>query len=176
MAYHIGQLSKHLVSKKQTMPIVIIETEISVPIEVCFDLARDIDAHCRTAGSTQERAIAGVTSGLIGFGDSVTFEAVHFGVRQRLTSQIVEFDKPHRFVDEMTQGAFKKLRHVHEFFPTATGTLMRDTLEWTAPVGLLGVIADKLFIENHMRNFLQERNLNLKKMAESKSEQRFIDV
>ena len=158
------------------MPTVMLETEINAPVEVCFDLARDIDAHCRTAGSTQERAVAGVTSGLIGMGQSVTFEGVHFGVRQRLTSKIIEFDKPHRFVDEMTQGAFKKLRHVHEFFPTATGTLMRDTLAWTAPLGLLGVIADKFFLEKHMRNFLQERNLNLKKMAEAKSEQRLIDV
>ena len=148
------------------MPIVVIETEISAPIEVCFDLARDIDAHCRTAGSTQERAIAGVTDGLIGMGQSVTFEGVHFGVRQRLTSRIVEFEKPRHFVDEMTQGAFKKLRHVHEFFPTATGTLMRDTLDWTAPFGLLGVIADKLFLDKYMRNFIQERNTNLKKIAE----------
>ena len=158
------------------MPTVVLETEINAPIEVCFDLARDIDIHCRTTGSTQERAIAGVTSGLIGMGQSVTFEAVHFGVRQRLTSKIVEFERPHRFVDEMMQGAFKKLRHVHEFLPAATGTLMRDTLEWTAPLGWLGVIADKLFLEKHMRNFLHELNLNLKQMAESKSEQRFIDV
>jgi ligand-binding SRPBCC domain-containing protein len=150
------------------MPTVVVETQIEAPVELCFDLARDIDIHCRTAASTRERAVAGVTSGLIGHGETVTFEAVHFGVTQRLTSQIVDYDRPLRFVDEMTQGAFQKLRHVHLFLATDTGTLMTDTLTWTAPLGLLGVIADKLFLERHMRNFLQERNMNLKKIAEEK--------
>jgi hypothetical protein len=41
------------------MPTIIVETEIKAPIEVCFDLARDIDLHCETAASTKERAIDG---------------------------------------------------------------------------------------------------------------------
>jgi len=149
------------------MPTVVLETQIHAPIEVCFDLARDIDAHCRTTGSTQERAVAGVTTGLIGMGQSVTFEAVHFGVRQRLSTRIVEFERPHRFVDEMTRGAFKTMRHLHEFLPIAGATLMRDTLQWTAPLGWLGIVADKLFLEKYMRNFLLQRNSNLKKLAQS---------
>jgi ligand-binding SRPBCC domain-containing protein len=149
------------------MAIVIVETQINVPVEVCFDLARDIGLHCETAANTNERAVAGRTSGLIGLGESVTFEAVHFGIRQKLTSQVTEYDKPKRFVDEMTNGAFKSLKHIHEFTPTASGTLMKDTLDWASPLGIFGKIADKLFLENYMENFIIERNNKLKAIAEN---------
>jgi len=61
---------------------------INAPIERCFDLARDIDFHQRSLTDTGERAIGGVTSGLIALGETVTWEATHFGVRQRLTVRI----------------------------------------------------------------------------------------
>jgi ligand-binding SRPBCC domain-containing protein len=108
-----------------------------------------------------------VTDGLIGLNETVTFEAVHFGMRQRLTARVVAFDYPNRFEDEMLTGAFKKLRHIHEFSAVKDGTLMSDTLIWVSPLGVLGSIADKLFLERHMRNFLIDRNKNLKAIAEN---------
>src|SRR5436190_7571691 len=103
-------------------------TEIDAPIERCFDLARDVQAHCRTAAFTRERVVGGKSTGLLELGDQVTFEGTHFGIRQRLTSAIVEFDRPHRFVDEMVSGAFKSLRHVHDFESQDSKTIMRDTI------------------------------------------------
>lgn len=152
------------------MPTIIIETLIDAPVECCFDLARDIDLHCRTTSKTKECAVAGVTSGLIEAGQSVTFEAVHFGVRQRLTSRIVEFDKPKLFVDEMTKGVFASMRHVHEFEARNKRTLMRDTVTWKSPLGILGVIADILFLKRYMTKFIIERGLALKQVAENAAE------
>jgi ligand-binding SRPBCC domain-containing protein len=149
------------------MPTITVEMYIEVPPTVCFDLARDIGIHCRTAAGTQERAVAGVTTGLIGLGEEVTFEGVHFGIRQRLTARITQFDRPHCFTDEMQRGAFHSLQHKHEFRPVGTGTVMQDTLRWTSPLGWIGRVADRLFLEAHMRRFLIERNANLKQIAES---------
>lgn len=151
------------------MPTIIIETEIQAPIELCFDLARDVEIHCATTDQTQERIVAGKTSGLLELGDQVTFEVVHFGVKQRLTSKIVEYVRPYKFTDQMISGAFKSLRHLHEFEVTDKGTLMRDTLEWESPLGFLGMVADRLAVESHMRNFLLERNRQLKKITESRA-------
>lgn len=148
------------------MPVITVETLILASPQRCFDLARDIDVHCQTTSSTKERAVAGVTSALIGAGQSVTFEAVHFGVRQRLTSKITEFDAPHRFVDEMVEGAFASLRHVHEFEAQGVHTLMRDTLEWRSPLGFLGNIADVLFLKTYMTRFIKERGEALRQAAE----------
>ena len=48
------------------MPVIHIETEIAAPPKRVFDLARSIDAHQDTASASNERAIAGVTAGLLG--------------------------------------------------------------------------------------------------------------
>lgn len=150
------------------MPIIRLETDINVPIETCFDLARDIGLHSQTVRGSKERAVAGRVRGLLGPGEWVTFEAVHFGVRQRLTAHMTEFQAPVLFADEMTQGAFQSLTHRHEFAPRPDGgTRMTDTLEFTSPLGALGRLADRLFLERHLRRFLAGRNRELKRIAES---------
>jgi ligand-binding SRPBCC domain-containing protein len=149
------------------MPEIVLETQINASAEVCFDLMRDTRLHTETTAQTKEKAIGGVTSGKIGLGQKVTFEGVHFGIRQRLTVKVVEFERPHLFVDEMTEGVFKSFKHIHEFFPNEYGVLMRDTLVWRAPLGFLGKIADKLFLENHLRRLMTKRNLRLKEIAEA---------
>ena len=79
------------------MPKIELTTEIAAPIEVVFDLARSIDLHEQSTSQTNEKAVAGRTSGLIELGESVTWEATHFFVRQRLTARIVKFERPTHF-------------------------------------------------------------------------------
>jgi ligand-binding SRPBCC domain-containing protein len=145
------------------MTRIVVETFIAAPPEVAFDLARDVSAHTKSASFTGERAVApGRTEGLLDLGDLVTFEGVHFGIRQRFTAKIVEFDRPRRFVDELVKAAFKSMRHVHEFEPRDGGTLMRDTLDWVSPLGILGVIADKIAVRRHLQNFVTKKQQALK--------------
>lgn len=150
------------------MPTIDIETVIVAPIEICFDCARDTNLHRESAASTGERVVGGRV-GLLDMGDVVTFEAVHFGIKQILTSKIVAFDRPNRFVDEVQKSAFARMRHVHEFRSANGTTIMRDVLEFTSPLGILGRIADSLFLTNYMRRFLQRRNAILKSYAERAS-------
>ena len=148
------------------MAILILETFIRAPAEVCFDLMRDVRIHTETTAHTNEKAVAGVPDGPIGLGQTVTFEGTHFGVRQRFKVEVVEFDRPRLFVDEMREGAFRSFRHTHEFVERDGGTRMTDTLEWTSPLGLIGYMADKLFIESYMRKLVSGRNARLKEIAE----------
>ncbi|MDT4968983.1 MAG: hypothetical protein QOJ64_3720 [Acidobacteriota bacterium] len=151
------------------MPIITAETLIHAPLELCFDLARDTEIHCLTTANTEERIVDGKSVGLLELGDVITFEAVHLGVRQKLTVRITEYQRPHRFVDEMVKGIFKSLRHVHEFEAREGGTIMRDTLEWKSPLGVLGTLADALMVERHMQKFLNDRNRELKRILEAGS-------
>lgn len=143
-----------------------IVTTIDAPIEVCFDLARDIDFHVRTMAATGERAVAGRTSGLIELGESVTWEAKHLGVRQRLTAQITEFDRPHHFRDEMTAGAFRSLVHDHRFEERDGRTVMIDELVFQSPFGPLGRLVNRLFLTAYLRRLLDGRCQELKREAE----------
>jgi len=149
------------------MPVIVLRTRIVAPPSRCFDLARDVDLHERSTAASHERAVAGVTSGLLKLGDEVTWEATHFGVRQRLTSRITEFDSPNRFVDEMVRGAFARFRHEHQFLAVEGGTEMVDIFDYTPPWGPLGRLADGLFLRRYMIRLLRARNAYLKRAAES---------
>lgn len=154
------------------MPKLVLETLIHASAELCFDLMRDIRVHTETTAQTDEKAVAGVTDGMIRLGQTVTFEGRHFGIRQRLTVKVVAFDRPRLFVDEMTEGRFRTFKHIHEFTPSKKGTLMKDTLYWTSPFGILGKIVDKLLLESHLRNLVQTRNDRLKEIAEASLQKR----
>jgi ligand-binding SRPBCC domain-containing protein len=156
------------------MPLIELSTVICAPQERVFDLARSIDAHQDSTEGTNERAVAGVTSGLIGLNDEVTWEARHFGVQQRLSVRITAFNRPQHFQDIMTAGAFKRMTHDHEFLEHPGGTLMVDRFEFQSPLGILGSIADRFFLTAYMRRFLVHRNGILKKLAESDAWSRYL--
>jgi len=154
-------------------------TQINASLERCFDLARDMGIHEKTTGSTGERVVEIVRAEglaarpaqeegmLLGLGDVVTFEARHLGIRQRLTSKIVSFDRPHEFVDEMQRGAFKSLRHIHRFELAEEGIRMIDILEFESPAWVLGRIADALVLGRYMERFIASRGRSLKRIAEN---------
>ncbi len=139
-----------------------------------FDLARSIDVHQHSTGGTEERAVAGVTRGLIGMGQEVTWEARHFTVRQKLTVRVTRFDRPSHFQDIMIAGEFKSMVHDHDFVEVPDGTLMSDRFEFKSPLGILGAFADWLFLASYMRRFIIRRNAALKQLAESEEWRRYL--
>lgn len=146
---------------------VTIVTTIAAPAERCFDAARSVDAHVQSARFSNEKLVApGRLTGSLEPGDLVCFEGRHFGVKQRFCARITEMNRPHRFTDEMTQGAFKSLRHVHQFVEDGGVTTMTDVLDWEAPLGPLGRLADWLFLERHMAWFVRTKQVVLKGMIE----------
>jgi len=149
-----------------TMAIIRLETHIKAPIEICFDVSRDIDVHIESTKHTGETAIAGTTSGRIGLGESVTWRAKHLGVWQTLSSKITAFNTPTYFTDEMIHGAFKSFKHEHIFETKEEYTLMIDVFQFESPFGLLGKLVNQLFLTAYMRNLLMHRNEVIKKEAE----------
>ncbi len=156
------------------MPIIQLSSKIKAPISRVFDLARSIDLHTRSTSQTNEKAIDGKMSGLIGFGETVTWEATHFWVKQRLTSKIVEFDKPNHFRDSMISGAFASFDHDHFFEESENGTLMKDVFDYASPFWFFGKIADGVFLENYMKKLLIRRNEIIKQVAESDQWKQFV--
>lgn len=146
------------------MPRIHLETFVAAPAAVCFDLCLNVEFHERAGHG---RAVAGTTSGQLSFGDTVTWEATHFFVRQRLTSKIVAYERPRAFTDEMRRGAFARWRHAHTFTPHAGGTLVTDDADFAAPLGPLGRLADALLLKNYMTRFLIRHNAQFKREAEA---------
>lgn len=142
--------------------------QVQAPAELLFDLSRSIDVHKDSTHQTGEEAIAGKMTGLIELDEEVTWRAKHFGVWQTLSSRITAFDRPHHFRDSMVRGAFKSFDHDHRFTKRSdTVTLMEDVFSYSAPLGPLGWLAERLFLNAYMRRFLNERNLMVIELAES---------
>jgi ligand-binding SRPBCC domain-containing protein len=144
-----------------------LETRIAAPARRCFFLALSIDLHVQSTAGTRERAVAGVTTGLIGNGESVTWQGRHFGLMLRHTSKITQYEPPTFFQDVMTAGRFKSFEHDHRFREQDGETVMKEELRFSAPFGVLGFLVESLVLRNHLTRFLLERNKFLKQVAES---------
>ncbi len=149
------------------MPIIYLETVINADIKICFDLSRSIDLHQISTAKTKEKAIAGITSGLVNTGDFVTWEAVHFGIKQQLSSKISKVEPYNHFRDEQLKGAFKYFTHDHFFRTENDVVIMVDHFEFSFPYGFIGKIFDKLVLTKYMKRFLIERNQTIKEYAET---------
>ena len=115
------------------MPKIELTSEIKSTLEICFDLSRSIDLHKISTAQTNEEAIEGKTSGLINLNETVTWQATHFGIKQKLTSKITAFDRPNYFIDEQIKGIFKSITHEHKFEQLADRIIMKDIFEFHSP-------------------------------------------
>ena len=142
-------------------------TTINASKEIAFNISRDIDVHQKSASPTKERAIDGITSGLINYNETVTWRGKHFGFYLTHKSRITAMSHYDYFVDEMEEGKFKSFKHEH-FFEEKNGvTIMKDKLQYEIPFGFIGQLFDFMFLKRHLKNFLLERNKVLKKLSES---------
>lgn len=146
-----------------------LETVIDAPRAACFDLSLSVDAHAASMGPSNERAVAGVMTGGMGLGDTVTWQARHFGLPFRMTSAITEHQPPSRFVDEQQHGPFRRWWHQHSFEPLPSGaTRMIDTVEFCSPLGPLGSLVDHLVLSRYLERLLRQRNSWLKATLEGR--------
>src|SRR5688500_6018922 len=140
------------------MPVIELTTIIRAPINVCFDLARSIDLHKLSTAGTGEEAIDGVTFGLIGMGEEVTWRARHFGITQSLTSRITSFDYASYFRDEMPLGIFIKIKNTHMFQESCAVTVMNDIFAFQSPRGIIGKVFNRLILTRYLTHQMEKRN------------------
>jgi ligand-binding SRPBCC domain-containing protein len=135
-------------------------TRLPVGVREAFDRSRSIDLHMSSMARSRERAVAGVTTGLIGEGEEVTWRAWHFGVPIRMTSRITRMSPPDSFVDEQVRGPFRTFRHEHRFVADGHDTIMTDHVMLSAPFGVFGRTAE-LVVGPYLRRLIEQRNTHL---------------
>jgi ligand-binding SRPBCC domain-containing protein len=158
------------------MPIIELRTEIKSTLNICFDLSRSIDLHKISTAQTKEEAIEGTISGLINLNETVTWQAIHFGIKQKLTSKITAFDRPIFFRDEQVKGIFKSFCHDHKFEQIEDKVIMTDIFEYQSPFGIFGRIFNTLILTNYLRQLLIDRNNTIKEFAESEKWRAILEI
>ncbi len=152
-------------------------TTIEAPIQRCFDLSRSVEVHLLSNIHSGEQALAvgGVTSGLLGLFEEVTWRAKHFGTWHNLTSQVTAMEPPCYFQVTMARGIFRSMQADHLFESLGAGkTEMKDVFVISAPLPLLGPLAEVLFLRRYMLALLRERNAVIKRVAESSEWKQYL--
>ena len=137
------------------------------PRSAAFFCSLNIDLHKESTAQTRERAVAGVTHGLIGLNETVTWRGRHFGLMLTQETRISKYDRPHHFQDVMLRGMSRvSSMTTFELLPDGN-TRMCDELRFSAPLGPLGWLAERLFLRRYLANFLIKRNAHIQRVAES---------
>jgi hypothetical protein len=63
------------------------------------------------------------------------------GLPVRWRTRIEEWNPPYGFVDVQVRGPYRIWRHTHRFAADGDGAIVRDTVEYELPFGLLGRLA-----------------------------------
>lgn len=145
---------------------------IAAPVDLVFDLARDVGIHTRALAHTHERVVPpGRTRGLLCTGDLLSLRARHYGVDWRYDTRVVVCEPPHRLVDVQERGPWRSMRHEQRFVQTGAGTLLTEELSWRSPAGPLGSAVDVVLLRRHLRHLLLVRDAHLCMVAEQVAEQ-----
>jgi ligand-binding SRPBCC domain-containing protein len=141
-----------------------VKTKITAPLQTVFNISCDIDVHQKSASTTNEIAIADVTSGLINLNEIITWRGKHFGLYTH-KNIISKMETPSHFVYEILEGRFKIFKHTHTCLRKNDITIMIDKLEYGTPFGLLGKLLDVVTLKKYLTNFIAERNHFIKQIA-----------
>src|SRR5450432_3087027 len=124
-------------------------------------------------GIPEERATITDRPPLAGAGSDIvtSFRLIPFlPFRARWIALITEFEWNHHFADVQKQGPFKSFHHRHELTDETrsqiNGTVLRDVIEYEVGFGLLGELAQKVFVDRQLRQIFEYRQRALEKLLE----------
>jgi ligand-binding SRPBCC domain-containing protein len=88
----------------------------------------------------------------MGVGTFLQYALRLHGVPVRWDTLIQEWDPPRRFVDVQVRGPYRLWHHTHELVAVDSGaaTLMRDTVRYALPLGVLGEIARRTVVRRDL--------------------------
>ncbi|HEY0066360.1 MAG TPA: SRPBCC family protein [Flavisolibacter sp.] len=157
------------------MPLIHLTTFIAAPPERVFDLSRSIDLHKASMSRFEEKPVDGVMNGLIGPGETVTWQAKHLFRQRRLKVKITAMERPRFFMDEQVEGDFRKMKHEHYFKPAENGTIMIDQFYFDVGRGLPGRLLTRVYLNRYFEKLLEERNALIRKAAEGSQWKVFLE-
>jgi len=85
------------------------------------------------------------------------------GIQLNWMTEITQVKDNEYFVDEQRIGPYAMWHHEHKISPIDGGVLMEDIVTYQPPMGILGAIANSLFIKNQLNEIFDFRKVALEK-------------
>lgn len=80
-----------------------------------------------------------------------------FGIPMKWKTRITQVDHRKSFTDFQENGPYRHWSHYHEFLENEKGVLMKDTVEYELPLGVLGRIVHRLLVREKLENIFNYR-------------------
>lgn len=85
------------------------------------------------------------------------------GIKLNWVTEITHVRELEYFVDEQRVGPYSMWHHQHKIEPIEGGVLMTDIITYQPPLGILGALANKLFIKKQLGQIFDYRTIALEK-------------
>ena len=82
-------------------------------------------------------------------------------------TKIIQVDFQKSFTDFQEKGPYKVWHHFHEFIANDKGVLMKDTVTYELPFGIIGTITHKLVVQKKVASIFNYRFQVLEKIFNS---------
>ena len=90
-------------------------------------------------------------------GTLIHYELAWHGIPMRWTTRIEEWRPPMRFVDIQLKGPYRLWRHTHSFEACDGGTLIKDTVQYAVPAGVLGALFARWLVRRDVERIFEYR-------------------
>ncbi len=80
-------------------------------------------------------------------------------------SKIIDYKPPERFIDIQLKGPYKYWRHLHTFENAPDGTLLKDEVTFTLPLGLIGCLLHRAIIKRQLEDIFSYRAIRISEWA-----------
>lgn len=143
------------------------ESKINAPAEVVFRFHESPDALRQLIPPWEKMEVAESAGSLLP-GSKVVLRG-HFGpIPIQWVAIHTEYDPPHLFADRQESGPFAWWYHRHRFLDDSHGgTILRDEVEYQAPLGLIGSWLGGWLIRRKLNRMFTYRHETTRRLIES---------
>jgi ligand-binding SRPBCC domain-containing protein len=82
-------------------------------------------------------------------------------------TEIAKVDKPHSFMDRQLSGPYKLWEHTHIFVEKEKGILMKDSVKYQLPFGIIGQLAHAIIVHKKLSHIFAYRKQILNQIFNS---------
>ena len=79
-------------------------------------------------------------------------------IKLRWTTLITKYQFPNIFIDKQLKGPYSLWHHTHTFISQNGGTLIKDSVVYSVPFGLLGRLLNFIYIKYDLSNIFKYRH------------------
>lgn len=134
------------------------ETWINASLEECWDFFSNPNNLLKLTPADMKMQVKTEIPAKMYAGMIISYKvAPLFGIPLSWTSRINQVKEGHYFTDDMIEGPFAIWHHQHFFEEQDGGTLVKDIVDYKAPLGIIGQLFEPILVKPRVKAIFAHR-------------------